>query len=357
MLLTSIVSGMLTIANAQQPERFEPPPDDYDWVQLTSDEWLKGELVSLYDDNLRFDSDNFGLMMIDWDDVHLFRSASKMRISIRNIGTIQGYVRAEGNQVNIGYGASPYGAKPSVYPRTALLSITKNTEREIDNWGGDIAAGMNLTDGNTDIVEYNMMLTLVRRTAENRLSFDYLGYFNETDGERAASTHRFNNAVDRFTGNRLFWRPFIGQYFRDKFQNIANQVTLETGLGFKMIDNSEVEWELSAAAGVNYVDYDSVQPGQPDDNTSPALTLITDSEVEVNQWMDWLLLYQATFVDTDSGQFQHHLVSTLSTEFIGNFDLDISVVWDRTQKPQKREDGTTPDQNDYRLMVALAYEF
>jgi hypothetical protein len=340
------------IANAQVTTPFEPPPGGFDWVQLTSDEWLKGELVSLYDDNLRFDSDNFGLIFIDLEDVQIIRTSQSMRIGIQGIGTLRGTVRVEGNEVRVGDEASP-----AIFPRKRLVSITRKSEREIDNWGGDIAIGVNISDGNTDIVEYNMMATLVRRSAENRATFDYLGYFNETDGERAASTHRFNNAIDRFTGNRVFWRPFVGQYFRDKFQNIANQVTLETGLGYTVIDNSRVDWEVSAAAGVNYIDYDSVQPGEPDDNTSPAFTLTTNSEVEVAPWMDWLFLYQGTLVDNDSGQYQHHLVTTLSTEFIGNFDLDISVVWDRTQKPQQRDDGTTPEKDDYRLMVALAYQF
>jgi hypothetical protein len=341
-----------SLVNAQVTTRFEPPPDEYDWVQLTSDEWLKGELVSLYDDNLRFDSDNFGMIYIDMEDVHIIRAFKPMRVGIQGTDTLRGAVRLEGNQVRIGDEASP-----AIFPRKRLISITRQSEREIDNWGGDIAFGLNITDGNTDIVEYNMMATVVRRSAANRATFDYLGYFNETDGERAASTHRFNNAIDRFTGNRIFWRPFIGQYFRDKFQNIASQVTLETGFGYTAIDNSKIDWELSAAVGVNYIDYDSVQPGKPDDNTSPAFTLITDSEMELTPWMDWLFLFQATVVDSDSGTYQHHLVTTLSTEFIGNFDLDISVVWDRTQKPQQRNDGTTPDKNDYRLMVALAYEF
>ena len=36
----------------------EPPPDDFNWIQLTSGEWLKGEFKALYDDQVEFDSDN-----------------------------------------------------------------------------------------------------------------------------------------------------------------------------------------------------------------------------------------------------------------------------------------------------------
>ena len=32
-----------------------PPPDEFDWIQLTSEEWLKGELKVLYEEKLEFD--------------------------------------------------------------------------------------------------------------------------------------------------------------------------------------------------------------------------------------------------------------------------------------------------------------
>jgi len=43
------------------PQVFQPAPpapDTFDWIQLTSDEWLKGELIALYDGRLEFDSKN-----------------------------------------------------------------------------------------------------------------------------------------------------------------------------------------------------------------------------------------------------------------------------------------------------------
>jgi hypothetical protein len=48
---------------------FSPPPGKYSWVQLDTAEWLKGDIIALYDDTLVFDSDHFGNMDIDLDDV------------------------------------------------------------------------------------------------------------------------------------------------------------------------------------------------------------------------------------------------------------------------------------------------
>ena len=42
-----------------------PQPDDkFDWVQLTSGEWLKGELKFLYDYQVEFDSEKLALLTL-----------------------------------------------------------------------------------------------------------------------------------------------------------------------------------------------------------------------------------------------------------------------------------------------------
>ena len=47
----------------------------------------------------------------------------------------------------------------------------------------------------------------------------------------------------------------------------------------------------------------------------------------------------------------------LSTDLFGDLDLDISLEWNHTESPQAAEDGTIPEQDDYRFQVGLSYEF
>jgi len=46
-------------------KEWKPHSIKYDWLQLTSGEWLKGEVESMYNNILEFDSDNLGLLLID----------------------------------------------------------------------------------------------------------------------------------------------------------------------------------------------------------------------------------------------------------------------------------------------------
>ena len=351
-LLLSFLCGQALAQTDRNSSDIMPPPDEYDWIQLTSDEWLKGELISLFDEELRFDSDNLGMLEIDWEDVRHFRGHGLYGIGIEGLKPFAGELWIDDQQVVI----TVNGVQQKI-PRDRLVAITRSADRELDRWSGDIALGLNVRSGNADIVELNVLAGIERRTPNSRFQMDYLGNYNETEGQEIANNHRVNASFDRFTGGRLFWRPFVGQYFRDPFQNIKGQGTVQTALGYELVDTARTEWEISSGLGFNFVNDDSVAPGESSEDTSPAISFGTNLEHELTSWMDYIFNFHMTFLDDDSGLYQHHMLTTLSTDLIGDVDLDVSFVWDRTQKPQQRDDGSFPEKDDYRLMIGIEYEF
>jgi hypothetical protein len=352
--LLVIVVGWLGVlmTSAADASEFVPPNDGYDWLRLSSGEWLRGELIGVFNDEVEFDSDILDELTIDAEDVDQFFSPRTFGLSIRGRDLVVGRISLSGDRVTVFV-----DDVEQEFSRDELVAITVSAERERDRWSGDIGLGINIRQGNSEFIEYNMIAGVERRTPQSRTFVDYLGNFNETEGVRVANNHRVSGVLDRFSGSRLFWRPFIGQYFRDPFQNIDHQGTLETGLGYELTDTSRTEWDISAGAGFNYVERVSVEPGQPSSSTSPALSIGTSFDTELNSWMDYLFTFTATFIDEESGSYQHHLLTTLSSDLAGNFDIDISFVWDRTQKPPPLADGTFPEQDDFRLLVGLSYEF
>ena len=350
----SLCCGLLGVSSGVLAQPVQPMPAgaERDWVQLVTGEWLRGDLVSLFDDEMLFDSEHFDEIVIELEDIAQFYGNRRYAVQIDGVGSVFGELRIEGREVSI----SDNGTELR-YDLGQLVSVTVSVEREIDRWSGELGLGLNVRRGNTDVVEYNMLMGLQRRTPQSRVLIDYIGNFNETEGERVSNNHRVNATVDRFSGGRFFWRPFIGQYFRDPFQNIRNQGTVETGLGFEIIDTPRTDWILSAGFGVNFIRYDSVQQGEDQDESSPAVTISTVYDTALTHWMDYLFDFQFTLLDEDSGAYQHHLLTTLSSDLIGGLDLDVSFVWDRTQKPQRRADGTLPEKDDFRLLVGVTWEF
>ncbi|MGI9343608.1 MAG: DUF481 domain-containing protein [Gammaproteobacteria bacterium] len=343
---------VLLLAATANAGEFVPPDDGKDWLQLTSGEWLRGELIGMFDDEVEFDSEVLEELTIDAEDVRSFVSPRRLGISIRGYGLTTGTVRVDEKTVVV-----VDGENERSFARIDLVAVAVSANRERDRWSGGLSLGVNVRKGNTDVIEYDMFAGAERRTARSRAFVDYLGSFNETEGEQVANNHRVNGVFDVFSGSRLFWRPFIGQYFRDPFQNIRHQITLETGLGYELIDTSRTEWEVFAGVGGNSVRRESVAAGESKDNQSPALSLGTNYEIELTSWIDYLFSFTATVLDEESGTYQHHLVTTLSTDLIGGFDFDVSFIWDRTEDPPPLADGTVPERSDIRLLVGIGYEF
>ncbi len=41
----------------------------FDWIQMTSGEWVKGKIIVMYDGDLEFDSDEFDTLILDWNKI------------------------------------------------------------------------------------------------------------------------------------------------------------------------------------------------------------------------------------------------------------------------------------------------
>jgi putative salt-induced outer membrane protein YdiY len=351
-LLWALMSSSALAAGEPWSDDFVPPPGDYSWIKLDTGEWLKGEIVALYDEKLAFDSDHFGNIDLDLEDVEAVHGRGVFVVSFRDGRPINGTLSIRGQQIFV-------TAKDGSIEinRSDLVSITPVAERERERWAGDIGFGMNVRQGNTDIAEASIDVGFRRRTPVSRFTIDYLGNINETDGERITDSHRASMGLDRFTGRRLYWRPFSIQYFKDELQNIRHQGTVDSGLGYHVVDTSRIDWELQAGVGYNSLQYVSVADDEQSNETSPVATLNSDLTIEVTSWMDYELLINTTFLNDASGKYQHHIVSALSTDLIGGIDLDFSIVWDRTELPQEDSDGLTPEQDDFWFIVGLTYDF
>lgn len=76
-------------------------PDKFDWIQLTSGEWLKGEFKVLYEDKLQFDSDELDLQKIDWKDVRYVRGSGVFTVRFEGPFTIDGLLEVTEDKVII----------------------------------------------------------------------------------------------------------------------------------------------------------------------------------------------------------------------------------------------------------------
>ncbi|MEE9367731.1 MAG: DUF481 domain-containing protein [Pontiella sp.] len=340
-------------------DAFYPPSDSgFDWIQLTSGEWLKGDFKVLYDYKLEFDSDELDLLEFDFEDVKQLRTRQMKTVFMQGEGgrrdtdILRGMLEINGDEVIL-----RRSEQDLVIPRSRVISIADGRQRERDYWSGMVSVGVNARAGNTDTIDITSMANIKRRTAATRFAADYISNYSESGADETANNQRLNGYYDRFLTAKFYWQVLSGEYFRDPFTNIDGQYSISTGLGYDIIHTSKTEWLLGVGVGYQEQKFLSVEVGKEDSSTSPFGTFGTRFEHEVTGNLDFLYDYSMRILNEDNGQYTHHMLTKLSFDVIKDLDLDVSIIWDRIEKPQAKTDGSVPEQDDYQLIVSLAYDF
>ena len=328
-----------------------PMPDDFDWIQLTSGEWLKGEIIALYDDTLEFDSDELDLLTLDWEDVKEVRSASTMQVGLLNDEVAVGQLLVEGDGVRV------MGEEDHTLERSQVLTLTAGEPKEINYWSGKLTLGTNIRQGNSEQTDFSSKASFKRRTPKSRVNFDYLGNFNRTEGVVATDNQRVTAGWNRYISKRFFWTPVYGEFYSDPFQNIGSRWTLGAGLGYQILDTKKVGWEVNGGVSYQTTQFDDVVEGEPDSADTPALVIGTIYDHELSKAIDFVFDYRFLIVNEESGTYTHHLLTGLEFELTSLLDFDITIVWDRIQDPRADSDGVFPEQDDFRLTFGLGFDF
>lgn len=327
------------------------PPETFDWIQLTSGEWLKGDLKVLYNDKLEFDSDELDLLELDWEDVKQVRG-HKLH-SVRFEGSVKavGVLKVIDDKVFI-------TSEEMVleFDRSRLISIAHGESEEIGYWSAKISLALDIREGNSNQINYSTSAYAKRRTSESRFHIDYLGIFNEAEEVEVANSQRINSYYDIFKTLRFYLRAVFCEYFRDPFSNIEYRVTVGTGIGYHIIDTPKTEWDITAGIAYQSTENASVEAGQGTNSSTPALVVSTKYDTELTKKIDFNALYRFDIVNQESGKYTHHVQSALEFELTRRLDFDLSFVWDRIQNPKPENDGGVPDQDDLYFFFGIEFE-
>jgi len=317
-------------------EAFAPPVDsEFDWLQLTSGEWLKGDFKVMYDYTLEFDSDELDLQEFDFEDVKQLRTRAMKSVLVKgednhkDMTTLRGMLYLKGDQVVLRRGEY----KVSI-PRDRVISIAEGQLREKLYWSGMASIGLNTRGGNTETEDITFQINLKRQTVQNRTNIDFLANYSSTDSDETANNQRLNGQHDRYLTARFYWRVLDAEYYRDPFSNIAGQYSGGTGIGYDIIHTSRTEWTIGTGAGYQEMRFDSVKPGEDMTSSSPFLTAGTNIDHDLTGDIDLIYDYTMRWLNDDNGRYTHHMVATISFDVTGDLDLDVSGIWDCIEKPQ-----------------------
>jgi hypothetical protein len=326
--------------------------DTFDWIQLKSGEWLKGQIKSMQEFKLAFDSEKMDLREFDWDDIITVRSPRLNSLRFEKSGIADGSVLITGNEVRV---VAKAGTK--TYPRADLLAITPTGENERSKWTGKLTLGFNYRTGNSEEIIYNAHGALQRRTPATRLSLDYLGNFSRINGSNNANNQRVTAQFDYFLSRQLYLRLPDAEFYSDPIQNIDKRLTLGAAVGYDLFRTQRVEWDVSVGPAYQRNWFSSVEAGQDPYQDSFTVVLSTHLDVQMTKRVEWIFDYRGQLTKKNSGGATHHANSTIEFEIHKRLKLDLSLIWDRVTSPVSESGGATPTPDDLQLVTALGVDF
>lgn len=319
----------------------------WDWVDLRSGERIKGELLSVEDRKMSFDSDEFGEQEIDWEDVAGLVLAEPRvvrgrddRVHTGRIGMKDGILRIE-----------TASGEPVEIAQEDVDVVAYTTDSLAHLWLIRIGANLAARSGNTDQQDVGANALLRRDAAFSRWETRYVGAIGRVDGDDTTNNHRVTSNLDLHLTSRLFLRVPAFEFYSDEFQNITERYTVGSGVGYELFDTPVVDHRMAIGAAAQYSRYDG---GTQD--TDGGVVASSNLSLDLPRNVDFDLNYALTLLATDIGRTSHSTSAILGFDLVDPIDFDVGAYWDRIENPPKDQNGDQPKSDDFRLTVGLRLE-
>ncbi len=363
-LLTLSALGVIAwtwIARAEGPPfpPFEASQQDpsFDWIQMSSGEWLKGEFKQVYDDTLYFDSDEFDDVSPDFADVNSLVTPRTVRVRLPERRIVQGTMRMQDKVVEIDTGTQVVRVDSS-----EIVGIEVGEQREINYWSASASIGFSIRQGNTEQSDLNVRGNIKRQTSLTRTQLSYTGNLsssNPNPGDPAsesvgtANNHRVPASFDLFLTDRLFIQPVGFEYYTAEFKNVDNRYTIGGGLGYELYSSSWVDLEIGGGAAYQNTDF---RTGDPADEDNAAVTINFTFDFDLPRGIEWDNRYDGQITVTNMDRTSTHLESILSFDVWGPLEFEATFLFDRIERPVQPGDGIVIQPNDFNVTFGLSID-
>lgn len=325
--------------------------DPFDWIQLSSHEWLKGKILQVRDGKLEFDSDELGNLTLDWDDILFVHSPRRQTIQVEDGEDLIGTLLVRDGLVTV------TGAQGGTTDTAVLMSVVPGDGSWRDSWSGKLSLGVSTRSGNNSQTDINTYAFFRRQTSATRWDTTFNGVFSEVNGTETTNNSRLTSKFDFFLTRRLFVTPLAVNAFKDPFSNIGLRLIPSAAIGYDLFESNMVSWEVLMGPAYQYTRFDSVLPGEDLVDRTIAVLGGTNVEWDITSDVELKFGYEITAPIPDTQEYTHHMSTVISIDFIEWIDTDLTFIWDRVNQPATDVDGNTPTPNDFRISFGIGIDF
>lgn len=357
MMSTMVWASIAAAAEAPNDSAWAPPAPEKkqkDWVQLKSGEWLWGEITLFQDLEMDFDSDVLDDIKLDWEDVVYIRSARVLTWTFTQRRVVSGTAVMQDGNIRV---RSEVTNQIHEFPRASLLKVIEGDVHEINYWSVKASLSTTIRTGNTNQTDVNTAVKIRRDATRSRVDISYNGNYSDVDSVQTVNNTSTSLGWGIIVTRGFFVTPFMADLYHDLFQNIELRATVGAGVGYYVVRNNKVEWNVQLGGAYRHTRNISVEAGQPDFNETGAVVPQTTFEWDITGDIELDVDYNGQIGVPDTKNTTHHLQAYFSVDVFNDIlSLTSNFTWDRVASPVTTSDGVTPKPDDYRLAFGIGID-
>jgi hypothetical protein len=329
--------------------------DTYDWIRLTTGEWLKGKLHWMGQKGfgagatVKFYSEKLDDQTLDWSDIDQVHSPEVNTYGFLGKDEVTGRAVITKDKVII---ETAEGVK--TFPRSELVAIARGGQRERRWWSTSFSLGFSGTAGNSNQATFNTSWDLVRADAKTRAAIGYKGSFGVANSEQTVNQHIGDASLQLFLWKRFFVTPVTALFLNDSFRNLKFGTTPAAAGGVHIFDTDKVEWDFELGLGYQHIRFFSLAAGLTNPASDGFVLVHTYADINFTDDIELKLEWRTNVVYTQIGLTNDLGRADLCISITDIFGFETSFQFLRTENPPPRADGTVPKKNDYQIIVSLA---
>lgn len=225
-----------------------------------------------------------------------------------------------------------------------LFSLQKN----LCAWEGEISAGYNRSDGNTETSELSTSLMLNRKREVDEFTVKGNVFYSSSDGKMDAKKwYSMSRYAFGFFGNKLYLFAKM-EADHDRFANINYRVMPSGGIGFWISDTEDFKAKVDVGIGLEHTDYRDVT------GDTSELTLVPSAFLEKKIFGESKITENVTCYPSleDSANYRLHSETSFVNPINDKLSLRLSFIEDYDSSP-----ATGTKKNDIRFTSSLVYVF
>ena len=335
--------------------RWYPPKDrpaKWEWVELTSGEWLKGNIKGIRNDSMDFDSSQFDDLTLKMKDVVQTYSSAVNTFVFTKRRVVIGIGHITQKEIIVETAAGEMR-----YPRDQLLSLVVGDHNELRLWSGSLTAGASATSGNTNQTTANIQANLVRKGAFLRLQSNYMGNFGTTDNVTNVDNQQLTFQSDLFIYDRFYLIPFKFEYYSDEFSNISLRIRPGAGCGYQIFDQSNITWNVNGTALYELQESVSALATESSKFESFALSFTSSLSYDITSDITISGNYVITLAAPTTSHVDQQAIVKFDVDITKYISLNSTVNWTRIGDPVPLEDGSVPKKDDLIVTFGASLNF